>query len=752
MVEDSTLRADMKVIGTPAVRTIDGVEKVTGTALYTADYSLPGMLWGKTLKSPYPHARIVSIDTSAAKALPGVHAVITGRDIADAGLWGRAVKDVPIIAVETVRFAGERVAAVAVEGEDVAEQVLSLIEVEYEELPAVLSPEDAMAPGAPILHPDFNDYFGFPQKMETPSNVYRQTQLERGDVEAGFADADLVYEATYTTQRMFQGYLDPQSIVLDVNDGDGRIHVWICSKVPYSTRESLAYSANLPEQRFLFHHTHIGGDFGGKGNSRNTPVAYYLAKASGRPVKIVTDYIYIEELGAGNPRHSTKTRLKTGVKNDGTIVAHSVEYTVDSGAYAAFKPVGAIGGANQAAGPYRIDNVSIESRFVYTNNVPGGFMRAPGDPQGVFPVECHLDDIARQLGMDPADLRRKNLVVPGDETAWGEHLEHVRAIETLEAAVEAGDYNSPRPPGVAFADRGSGGGEGTTDITLKPDGTAVIGTPIFDQGSGTYTTLMQVTSEELGVPLDQISVEIWDTDKLDFDSGVAGSRASRVNTVSCFLATEEVRRLLGELAVSELGWPAESLSFAGDEVRRTDIEEAMTWQELLQRTVKEVTGRGHSQEGARGSNQPHITSFTAQVAEVSVDRETGEVRLLKLTTAHDIGRVINPIGHQGQINGGAIQGFGYATMEEVRVEDGRVTSLSLGDYKLPNIKDIPELKTVLLESENGYGPYGVRGIGEGPHIPVPAAISNAIMDAVGVRIADMPLTSERVYRGLRDGQ
>jgi len=623
--------------------------------------------------------------------------------------------------------------------------------VVYEELPALLSPEEAMAPGAPVLHPGFNDYFGFPQKMETPSNVFRRTHFERGDVEAGFAEADLVYEATYTTQRMFQGYLEPQAVLVDVNEADGRVHVWICSKAPYNTRDSLAYSANLPEKQILFHHTHIGGDFGGKANSRNTPVAYYLAKAAGRPVKIVTDYI--EELGAGNPRHATQTRLKTGVMKDGTIVAHSVEYTVDSGAYAGFKPYGAIGGANQAAGPYRIPNVTIDSRFVYTNTIPGGFMRAPGDPQGVFPVECHLDDIARQLGIDPADMRRKNLVVDGEETAWGEHLEHVRAIETLEAAVEAGDYNAPRPPGIgrglAFADRGSGGGEGTTDITLKPDGTVVIGTPIFDQGSGTYMTLMQVTSEELGVALDQISIEVWDTDKLDFDSGVAGSRASRVNTVSCFLEAEEVRRLLGELAASELGWVAESLSFAGNEVRQTDIEEVVTWQELLRRSGKEITGRGHSQEGARGTNQPHITSFAAQVAEVSVDRETGEVKLLKLTTAHEIGRVINPIGHQGQINGGVIQGVGYATMEEVLVEDGRVTSLSLGDYKLPSIKDIPELKTVLLESEDGYGPYGVRGIGEGPHIPVPAAISNAIMDAVGVRIADLPLTAERVYRALR---
>ncbi len=740
---------DLHVIGRTAVRNIDGIEKVTGVAHYTADISLPGMLWGKTLKSPYPHARIVRIDTSAAKALPGVVAVITGADIADAGLWGRAVKDVPVIAVDRVRFAGERVAAVAAEDEDVAERALELIEVEYEELPAVLTPDEAMAPDAPILHPAFNDYYGFRQKMDAPSNVFHKTHLERGNVEAGFADADLVYEATYETQRMHQGYLEPQAVLIDIEASDGRVHVWLCSKVPYNTRESLASSANIPEETLLFHHTHIGGDFGGKGNSRNTPVAYYLAKFAGRPVKIVTDYI--EEFGAGNPRHHTITKLKTGVKRDGTLVAHQVEYVVDSGAYAAFKPLGFIAGANQAAGPYRIPNVTIESRFVYTNLIPGGFMRAPGDPQGVFPIESHLDDIARQLGIDPLEMRLKNIIVDGEETAWGEHLQHVRGIETVKACVEAAGYSEPRAPGIgrglAFADRGSGGGEGTADITLQPNGDVVIGTPIFDQGTGTYTTLMQVTSEELNVPLERISISVWNTDELKFDSGVAGSRATRVNTAACWQAAQNTKQALLELAARYFDCPLDDLSFTDGMVRRVDLEENVTWQELLTQIGESVSGRGHVVEGGRDS--PHITSFVAQVAEVSVDPETGETKLLKLTTAHDIGRIINPLGHQGQINGGVVQGIGFAIMEEVRVEDGRVTTLSFGDYKLPNIMDIPELKTVLLQSEDGYGPYAIRGIGEGPHIPVAAAVANAVMDAVGARVRSLPVTSEKVYRALQ---
>ena len=434
--------------------------KVTGQARYSADIDLPGALWGKSLHSPYAHARIVRIDTSAARQVPGVHAVITGADTR-AGLWGRAVKDAPVLAYDRVRYSGERIAAVAAENEDIAEHALSLIEVAYEELPAMLEPEEAMRDGAPILHPDFNSYFGFPQSMETPSNVFHRTQYENGDLDAGFAAADVVIEQTYTTQRQHQVYMEPQAVLIHIDDADGRVHVWLCSKVPYNTRESLATAVGIPESQILFHHTFIGGDFGGKGNARNTPICYFLAKASGRPVRMVSDYV--EELLAGNPRHATRTTLKTGVKRDGTLTAHQVRYTVNSGAYAAFKPRGLISGANEAAGPYRIPNCRIESAFVYTNTVPGGFMRAPGEPQGVFALESHLDVVARQIGMDPLDFRLKNLIVDGDATAFGESLEHIRACETLQAAADAAGYHNPKSPwvgrGVAVGERPSGGGE-----------------------------------------------------------------------------------------------------------------------------------------------------------------------------------------------------------------------------------------------------------------------------------------------------
>ena len=735
-----------QVIGKPLPR-VDGVEKVTGSARYAADILLPGILYGASLKSPHAHARIVRIDTSAAKRLPGVHAVITGQDVKDAGLWGRMVKDVPVIAVDRVRFIGERVAAVAAEDEDIAQRALDLIEVEYEELPALLDPEEAMRDDAPILHPDFNTYKGF-RPLDEPSNVYRRTRLERGNLEQGFAEADFVFEGTYVTQRRHQGYIEPQAVLIDIDKDDGRVHVWMCSKVPYNTRESLATSANLPEERILFHHVYIGGDFGGKANSRNTPVCYYLAKATARPVKMISDYV--EEFGAGNPQHHTITHLKTGVKKDGTIVAHQVMYIVNSGAYASFKPPGVIGGANQAAGPYRIPNCLIESAFVYTNNIPGGFMRAPGEPQGVFAIESHLDDIARKMGIDPLAFKLKNLVVEGDETAFGERLENVRARETLQAAAEAGGYHRPKPAyvgrGVAIGDRGTGGGEGTSEVTLKPDGSVAVGTPIFDQGTGTYTTLVQVVGEEMRVDPQSIEVEIWDSGAVPFDSGVAGSRSTRVNTIAAYEAAQLAKAELLALAASHLGWPADKLVFAGDEIRRTDLEEAIRWQDLLARCGETVKARAHVNETAR----VHTTCFAAQCAEVSVDPETGEVKLLSFTTAHDIGTIVNPIGHQGQINGSVITGIGYALMEELQVEDGRVTNVSFGDYKLPTARDIPPLNTVLLPSQVGSGPYNVRGIGESPVTPVAPAIANAVADAIGVRIRDLPVTAEKVYRALRE--
>jgi CO/xanthine dehydrogenase Mo-binding subunit len=377
-------------------------------------------------------------------------------------------------------------------------------------------------------------------------------------------------------------------------------------------------------------------------------------------------------------------------------------------------------------------------------------MRAPGEPQAFFAIESHIDELARRIGMDPFDFRMLNLVGEGDETPTGEVFHDVKVKDTLMAAALAANYHSPKGPnigrGIAIGDRPPGGGQGTADVTFRPDGSVLLTTAIFDQGSGTYTTLRQVVAEELQLDPARVEIEAQGTDYVPMDSGIGGSRGTRVNTAVAHEATQEARAQLVRFAAQTLEWPEDNIVLAGDEIKRTDAEESVRWPDLLSRTNEVVTGRGHVQDAGR----LHFTSFSAQVAEVSVDPETGEVKLLNFVTAHDVGRIINPIGHQGQINGGVMQGIGYALMEELRVEDGRVTNLSFGDYKVPTMADIPPMQTVLVEAEEGVGPYNIKGIGETPIGPVAPAIANAIADAAGVRIRDLPITSEKVYQALKN--
>ena len=735
--------ADYVEIGMPAPR-VDGVAKVTGAARYVADQPIPGALFGRLVHSARSHARIVDVDTAEARALPGVHAVITGEDVGQY-LYGRMIKDIPVLARGVVRYSGERVAAVAAETEEIARHAADLIEVTYEELPAVLDLDEALAPDAPVLHPYLNSYPGM-RPIDEPSNAYRWTVDDRGDLDAGFAEADIIVEGEYETQRHHQAYLEPHASVVSFEDG--RAHVWTNTKAPQNIRDDLAATVGISRDEIVLHHSHIGGDFGGKGTPMDLPVCYFLAQAAGRPVRMVADYI--EEFMAGMPRHSTRTRLRTGVMRDGSIRAHHVQFFVNSGAYAGYKPAGVIGGAPRAAGPYRIPNTRIEAVHVYTNIVPGGHMRAPGSPQAVFALESHLDEVAGRLGMDPFEFRMRNLIDDGEETAWGQHFEHVRVKETLEVAADAAGYAEPKAPlvgrGIAIGDHGSGGGIGNAEVVLEPGGSVVLGTAIFDQGSGTHTTLQQVVAEELRAPLHRIELQVWDTDGTVDDSGIGGSRASRVNTNVAYQAAQDARRRLVQLAAERLGEPEAAITLDGDKIRVEGSDEALRWPELLAEWEERVVGRAYIEDW----EPVRVTGFVAQVAEVEVDPETGELRVLGLTTAHDVGRVLNPVGHQGQINGGVVQGLGYALMEELDIEDGRVTTLSFGDYKIPTSFDIPELRTVLLESEDGVGPYAIKGIGETPNVPVAAAIANAVADAVGVRIDNLPLTSEKVYRALAD--
>jgi CO/xanthine dehydrogenase Mo-binding subunit len=739
-------------VGKPIGR-VEGPAKVTGAATYSADVRLPGMIWGKALRSPLPHARIVRIDTSAAARLPGVLAVLTAQDLPDL-LMGRRVYDMPVLAKDRVRFIGEKVAVVAAEDPDLAEEALAHIEVEYEELPAVFDAQEAMKPDAPVLHPQYRLYPHAPaQYFSDLPNVHSHVVWQLGDVERGFATAAQVFEQTFTTHYVHQGYIEPHASVVAI-ESDGRAHVWLSNKMPFRTRELLADAVQLPQEQIVVHLIPIGGDFGGKGSLMDLPLGYHVARRTGRPVKMVMTYT--EELMAGNPRHPTTIILRTGVTRQGSIVAREARVIFNSGAYAAFKPTPIVNitGASQAAGAYGIPNLRIDAYSVYTNCVPAGHMRAPGDPQVTFAVESSMDMMAEALGLDPLEFRRRNLLKDGDRLPTGHPVEHVKVQETLEAAVRASRWGQPKPRpyvgrGLAVSHRHIGIGDANAQVTVEGDGTVTLLTAAPDTGTGSHTVLRQIVAETLSMPVEQVRIEVATTDAFETDSGAGGSRVTHVAGQATLQAAEELKTLLCEVAARMLGCQPGDVTLAGGRcVVATDGERGLAFAEVARAALAHERPL-RVQKTYRVSQPPHVTGFTAQAVELEVDPETGQMTLLDVITAHDVGTIINPLGHQGQIDGGLIQGIGFGMIEEMRAEEGRISTLSLGDYKIPNIKDIPPLKTVLVQEELGPVPFHGKSIGESSITPITAAIANALYDAVGVRICDLPITAEKVYHALR---
>jgi CO/xanthine dehydrogenase Mo-binding subunit len=730
---------------------VDGPDKVTGGATYAADVKLENVAWAKSVRSPHPHARIVSIDTKAALAVPGVLAIITGDDLPAGIKWGRRIVDVPILAQGEVMFVGEQVAAVVAEDEETARRGVDLVEVEYEELAAVLDMEEAMQADSPLVHPDIMEIKGIFTEMDKPTNTVVTWEWLNGDVDAGFKEAELVVENSYSTPLVHQTYMEPHNQVVHFTD-DGVFHVWAPSKAPYGARNQSAAALGIAPDQIVFHPVPIGGDFGGKGSPMNVPLGYFLAKAVGRPVRMVFDYS--EEFMAANPRHAGRLTLRTGLKKDGSIVAHDVRVVFDSGAYAGFKPAGHLLGVAGVAGPYRIPNTRITEYMVYTHQCPCGHMRGPGEPQALFALESHIDEIAKELGFDPVEFRMMNLVDAGEPVALGDSYIENRSKETLQAAVDNSNYNRPKLKSAegllygraaAIGERAPGGGQNNAQIKLEADGTVTLQTPLFDQGTGAVTVLQQMVAETMGLPTERVTVEVLETGLFEMDSGIGGSRVTNVGGIATNEAVKEAHGELFKLAAELDNWPEEQIEVRGEVLVRTDTGESKPWKDLIARTTEPVTGRAVA--STRGSE---VTGFCAQVVEVAVDPETGQITLLTLTTAHDTARIVNPIGHQGQINGGAMMGIGYGLMEELKREDGHIETLSFADYKIPNITDIPEMRTVILESEGiGVGPYNIKAIGETPNAPTAPAIANAVADAVGVRIRSLPVTAEKVFEALQ---
>jgi CO/xanthine dehydrogenase Mo-binding subunit len=734
-----------KVIGKKAARK-DGPAKVTGGAEYAYDVALPGMLHGKSVRSPLPYARIVKIDTSKALALPGVHAVLTGADIAG-HVYGNRVRDVPVLANGIVRFIGEKVAAVVADDQAIAKRGRDLVEVEYEDLDPIFTIDEAMASGAPVLHPDMLGYQGFMKPPEEPSNIFFTNVYGIGDIKVGFAEADLIFEGTYSTQRQHPAFFEPRACVVDANL-DGRVQVWTSTKAPYGLKGAIALAIGVDSEELLINPTYVGGDFGGKGCPWDEPLAYFLSVKTGRPVKMVMDYQ--EEFEAGNPRHASFIRVRTGVKDDGTITAHHQDMIFNSGAYAGLMPLGFLAGTDRIAANWKIDNARFDHRHVYTNTVPGGYMRGPGEVQGSFAMESHLDEVARKLGMDIVEFRLKNILRPGDATPMNEHFSGVRAEQTLRAAVVKAGFHKPKEPnvglGIAMSSRPAGGGETHVEVTVEPEGTVLLRTPIFEQGSGVHTVLAIIAAEELGTSVENIRVVPWNTDAVANDSGIAGSRGTRMMIPAAQEASIKARNELLNNAAELTGWPVEKLESKDGAVVNTESGDQISWKNLFERIPgRPVIGRASNKD----MSLAEYTTFGAQVAEVHIDPETGQIHLRRFLSVHDVGTIMNPIGHQGQINGSIVTGLGYALMEELQFDGGRVTTQSFADVKIPTIADLPEFETLLLPSEEGVGPYNVRSIGEAPLLGVAPAIANAIRDATGIRFYDLPLTAEKILAGLR---
>ena len=745
-----------RVVGKPAGR-VEGPDKTTGTGKYSADINLPGLLWAKILRSPYPHARIVSIDASRAKQLPGVHVVLTGADIPGT-LIGRMIQDTPMLCQDVVRFIGDKVAVVAAESPDIAEEAIDLIDIAYEELPAVFDAVEASKPSAPVVHDKFDSYKrgpidlwhkDYPATEPVSSNLFSRMTWAKGDIEAGYSQADRVFEHHFSTPMTHQAYLEPHACVVWVQE-DGHVQVWAHNKQPHTLRRHLASHVGIEADQVTVNVAYIGGDFGGKSSSMDVPLMYLVSKAAGRPVKSVMTYT--EELMAADPRHPSTITVKTGVKNDGTIVARSGRVVFNSGAYAGYKTLGYVAGAFQLGGCYNIPNVHIEGDCVYTNEVPRGHARAPGSPQSSFAVESHMDMIAKEMGLDPLEFRLKNVLHDGDTSPSGTAWRQIKAEETLRAAADAIGWGTPKAPnvgrGLALFDHTTGVGNSNANIVIEANGTITVYSPTFDHGTGIHTVQRQIVAEELTVALAQVKVVTVNTDTHPPDGGVGNSRTTHTAGFAALTAVQKLRESLSAVAAEALECGLEEVQLEdGWLIVKGSPERSISIADLASREA----GRGAtiSAYAEYTSNAQDYTSFCTQAAEVRVDPETGVVEVVKIVSAVDSGTIINPASHLSQVEGGMVTGLGFALMEDMPMDEGRVTTLHLGDFKIPNVQDIPPHQTVYVESESGHTPYGGKAVGEITNSSVAPAIANAVADAIGVPITDLPISGERVYYALR---
>ena len=745
------------VVGTRPIRH-DGVDKVIGAAKYGADIQLSGMLHGRVLRSPHAHARIRSIDTSKAEAFPGVTAVVTSKDfpiIADkvidlAETQGNArLMAEHVMAAGKALYKGHAVAAVSATSPHIAEQALDLIEVDYEVLKPVLSLEEAMKEDAPLLHDNLTTYFklerfGRGDDTGTKSNIAAHIQHKLGDVEKGFQEADVIVEREFTTQTVHQGYIEPHASTATWA-GDGRLTIWTCTQGSFAIRSSCAAILAIPESEIKVVPTEIGGGFGAKITTYLEPVAAVLSKKSGRPVKVVMTRKDVFE-GTG-PTSASHMRTKIGVTKDGKITAAQLWMAFEAGAYPG-SPVG--GGTLCATGPYNIENLLIDGYDVVCNKQKVQAYRAPGQPQGAFAVEPVIDELAEKLGMDPLEFRLKNAVKEGDRMPNGvpHPLFGVREME--EAMREHPHYQTPltgpnQGRGVAVGYRWQGGQASSATINVNSNGTINLITGSVDIG-GTRTAVAMQAAEILGLRAEDVSPTVVDTDTIGWTGVTGGSRTAFDTGLAAIQAAEEIIRLMKARASILWEVDEEDVTFDSGMFICGKTEDTISFQDLSARLMRTGGPVTCSVSTASPGSGPIIAG---NLVDVEVDPETGKVDILRYTAFMDVGTAVHPSYVEGQIQGGTVQGIGWALNEEyVYDENGAMLNSSFLDYRMPTSLDVPMIETVMIEVPNPKHPFGLRGVGEAPIIPPLPALANAVSNAIGVRMSDLPMTPDVILSAL----
>ncbi len=719
----------------------DAAEKLRGQAQFTGDLAVPRMLHGKVLRSPVAHARIAGIDPARAERTPGVVCVLTGRDLL--GLpsprYGHAIKDRPIVAVDRVRFAGEPVAVVAAEDEATAEAALALIEVEYEELPAVATVDEALAPGAPQLHegPQVAGLFhGLGELADREGNVCYRYRIDRGEIEAVFAHADVVVEGEYTFPAVYQYALETHTVVAQCEPGE--ITVWASCQHPFLVRAELADLFGLPLGRVRIIVPYLGGGFGSKSYTKMEPITVAAARKAGRPVRIANR---VDESMLTTRRHGMRCRMRTAATKEGRLLGREVEFRLDTGAYADNGPRVTATAGDAAPGPYRWAAYAVDGACVYTNTSPAGSYRAFGATHLQWIGESQVDEVARRCEIDPLQLRRDNLCVPGEELRAGGKPLDADLVGDVGKVAEAIGWHEPK---ARWVGRGLSVGllaagahpVSTATVRMEADGHVVVLVGTTEKGQGARTVMAQIAAEALHLPVERVRVQGTDTRYTPYDRSTGASRSTTLAGLAVQRAAQDLYRQLTEIAGGEPD-PEEYVT-----LMRTRF--GFAGGELVGNGVVAPEGSGSYAEG------PVFWEVCVGGAEIEVDPELGVVRVVRTATVADVGRAINPQLVERQDEGATLQGIGNALFEEMVWSDGQLASSTLLEYRVPTFLDLPdEMTCVIVENGDGPGPYGAKGCGEGALAAIPAAIVNALADA-GVPMNELPLTPERVWRRIQE--